>query len=114
MKRIPLGRYAKLHKLSRAQVIQKILRGELEAEEVVEDGKKVRYILINEEPKELASSSPLPPPIAALVSKVVDLGQLQRCFEGSDAYYLLFADRLLVVDKESGILRTIKECKERS
>ena len=47
MERIPLGQYAKKMRMSRAQVIKKILSGELRAEEVMENGKKVRYILID-------------------------------------------------------------------
>jgi len=49
MQRIPLGQYAKKMRMSRAQVIKKILSGDLRAEEVMENGKKVRYILVESE-----------------------------------------------------------------
>ncbi len=49
MKKISLAKYAKIKKMPRALVIKKILSGELKAEEKIENGKKVRYILMEDE-----------------------------------------------------------------
>ncbi|SMC09382.1 hypothetical protein [Nitratiruptor tergarcus] len=113
MKRIPLGKYAKMKKMSRAQVIQMITRGQLQAEEVIENGNKVRYII--EESDVVVPSDTqkrlLPSPLEALVSRVADISQMQKCFEGSNAFYLVFEETLLIVDKQSGIITTVNICK---
>jgi hypothetical protein len=49
--KLKLGQYAKRMKKSRYEVLRMIMRGELQAEEVVENGKKIYYIEVEELPK---------------------------------------------------------------
>ena len=49
MKKISIGKYAKLHKISRAQVIKQIVSGKLKSQEIEEDGRKKTYILLEDE-----------------------------------------------------------------
>ncbi len=49
--RLKLGQYAKRIKKSRYEVLRMIMRGELKAEEVVENGKKVYYIEVETMPQ---------------------------------------------------------------
>ena len=49
--KLKLGQYAKRIKKSRYEVLRMIMRGELQAEEVIENGKKVYYIEAQELPQ---------------------------------------------------------------
>ena len=49
MKKIPAQTYARRHKLSLFQVIKKINSGELKGEVEEENGRKVQYVLLEEE-----------------------------------------------------------------
>ncbi len=49
MKKIPVRTYARHHKLSLFQVIKKINAGELQGEVTEENGRKVQYVLVEEE-----------------------------------------------------------------
>ena len=49
MKKIPVRTYARHHKLSLFQVIKKINTGELRGEVTEENGRKVQYVLVEEE-----------------------------------------------------------------
>lgn len=49
--RLKLGQYAKRVKKSRYEVLRMIMRGELSAQEVIENGKKVYYIEVDAIPK---------------------------------------------------------------
>ncbi|WP_200762375.1 antibiotic biosynthesis monooxygenase family protein [Nitrosophilus alvini] len=49
MKKIPLGKYAAKHRLSRYQVLKMTMKGELAYEEVEENGRKTVYILEEED-----------------------------------------------------------------
>jgi hypothetical protein len=53
MQRIPAREYARRHKMSLFQVIKKIQNGELQGEQIEENGLKIQYVLLPE-----ASSEP--------------------------------------------------------
>ncbi len=88
MQKIPLGQYAKKMKMSRAMVIKKILSGELKAEEVIENGKKVRYILVESEELPQAQS-----PCEEILAKMGVEADL--IFEESGECFALIGERLL-------------------
>lgn len=92
MQRIALGQYAKRMRMSRAQVIKKILSGELRAEEVMENGKKVRYILIDS--KEL-------PQVQSRCEEILDKMGIRAdlIFQEDEECFALVDDRLLRIKK---------------
>ncbi|WP_187648175.1 hypothetical protein [Nitrosophilus labii] len=49
MKRVPLGKYAKFLRKSRFEIIKLTLQNKIAFEEVVENGKKITYILVDDE-----------------------------------------------------------------
>ncbi len=49
MKRVPLGKYARFLRKSRFEIIKLTLQNKIASEEVVEDGKKITYILVDDE-----------------------------------------------------------------
>ena len=92
MQRIPLGQYAKKMRMSRAQVIKKILSGELRAEEVMENGKKVRYILME--------SEELPPVQSRCEEILAKMGvEPDLIFEEDGECFALVDNRLLRIKK---------------
>ncbi len=102
MQRIPLGQYAKKMRMSRAQVIKKILVGELQAEEVMENGKKVRYILIESE--KLPQIQNQCEEMLAKMGIVADL-----IFQEDGECFALVDDRLLrVKDKKAKWLKPLQ------
>ncbi|WP_281950618.1 hypothetical protein [Nitrosophilus kaiyonis] len=48
MEKIALGKYAKMNRLSRAEVIKLIVTKKLKSEEIIENGRKKIYILIDD------------------------------------------------------------------
>jgi hypothetical protein len=52
MSRIPAREYARRHKMSLFQVIKKIQNGELQGEQIEENGLKIQYVLLPEESPE--------------------------------------------------------------
>ena len=80
MQEIPLGKYAKEHRLSRAMVIKYILQGKLKSKEVIENGRKQIYILVDEDTK---------PPVSSIID------ELKR--DGFRIHF--FQDNLLVAIK---------------
>ena len=48
--KVTLGKYAKMMKISRYEALRRIMRLEVEYEEVIEDGKKRYYIYLKEMP----------------------------------------------------------------
>ncbi len=101
MKRIPLGKYAKLKKIPRALVIKQILSGQLQAEEVIENGKKVRYILVDETQK--------PPK---------EEGRVINCFADEEHRFIVMQvgnEEVLVVQSIDGReIKRVKRCKGNS
>ena len=88
MRKIPLGQYAKKMRMSRAMVIKKILSGELRAEEVMENGKKVRYILVE--------SEELPPVQSRCEEILAKMGvKPDLIFEEDGECFALVGERLL-------------------
>ena len=71
--RLKLGQYAKRIKKSRYEVLRMIMRGELRYEEVMEGGKKVYYIFVDEEP---APEPDVPN------KEVIECGQIRIEIEG--------------------------------
>ena len=57
MRKIPAREYARRHKMSLFQVIKKIQNGELRGEQIEENGLKIQYVLLPEEPSESAAKS---------------------------------------------------------
>ncbi|GEM_PF-6958863 len=57
VKKMTLGEYAKKMRKSRYEIIRMCLRGELECQEEIENGKKVTYILLKEETNDKKSEN---------------------------------------------------------
>ncbi|BCD67842.1 hypothetical protein [Nitratiruptor sp. YY09-18] len=117
MNRIPLAKYAKMKKMSRAEVIHKIVKGELEAEERVENGKKIRYVLVkgseDESFRQESNPSPIPVNVQVHIQKFVDIEKMKFCYEGMHEFYLAFEDQLLIFNKESAVVTVVPKCQEK-
>ncbi|BCD60121.1 MULTISPECIES: hypothetical protein [unclassified Nitratiruptor] len=117
MERIPLSKYAKMRKMSRAQVIHMIVKGEIEAEEVVENGKKVRYVLVEKKQthpvQQQKKDVPLPETVLVHIQKFADISSMKYCYEGMHDYYLVFEDQLIIFNKESAVVTMVPKCEEK-
>ncbi|BAF70266.1 hypothetical protein [Nitratiruptor sp. SB155-2] len=117
MERIPLNKYAKMKKMSRAQVIHMIVKGEIEAEEVEENGKKVRYILVEKKQtqpiQQQKNDTPIPETVLVHIRKFVDISSMKYCYEGMHDYYMAFENQLLIFNKESAVVTVVPKCEEK-
>ncbi len=101
MKRVPLGKYAKLKKIPRALVIKQILSGQLQAEEVIENGKKVRYIVVDETQESTKEEE-----------------RTISCFADEEHRFIVMQvgnEEVLVVQSKDGVeLKRVKRCERES
>jgi DNA-directed RNA polymerase subunit E'/Rpb7 len=81
MKRIPLEKYASMHKMSLYQVLQKVKREELRSEVEERDGRKVTYIVIDAEVSEPGEQTAAPKPTEEIHDYKVAYEALKEEFE---------------------------------
>lgn len=79
--RIPLEKYALMHKMSLYQVLQKVKREELRSEVEVRDGRKVTYIVIDAEASEPEEQIEAPTPTEAIQDYKAAYEALKEEFE---------------------------------
>jgi len=115
MRKISLGKYAKEHKLSRAQVIKLILQNRLKSEEIYENGKKKTYIILDDEKIDENKN----------IKKFEDIGiffekkyenllkdiKIDSIYKDDEEYFILSEERVFKIYKENKIYK-IKELKK--
>lgn len=79
--RIPLEKYASMHKMSLYQVLQKVKREELRSEVKERDGRKVTYIVIDAEVSEPEGHSEIVKPTEAIQDYKAAYEALKEEFE---------------------------------